>query len=151
MKRSPQRKAALRRTASTSARLQDRNRKKRRNFFLEKLEDRSLMAAIIWQGGSGTELGTPANWVGGIAPQQDDSLIFPVSANYSIAGANAITLLEGVTFNGATGAASVTIPLSLGAAASFYSANVGQTLTLGQLDLGIGNTLTTDGKGNINA
>src|SRR5262245_52212401 len=117
MKRSPQRKAATRRTASASARLQDRSRKQRRNFFLERLEDRSLLATIIWQGGSGQNMSTAANWIGGVAPQQDDNLVFPVSANknvtndfaagtrfrsitisdaYDIQGTNSITLLEGV-------------------------------------------------------
>src|SRR6185312_14581955 len=37
-----------------------------------------------------------------------------------------------------------------GASASIYSANLGATLNLtGNLDLGVGQTLTTDGKGNI--
>src|SRR4051794_12208652 len=83
MKRSPQRKAALRRTTTTAARLQDRNRKKRRNFFLERLEDRSLMAALYWTGGgANANVSSPLNWVtnngiGNVAPQQDDSLFFP--------------------------------------------------------------------------
>src|SRR5262245_8560759 len=78
MKRSPQRKAALRRTASASERLQDRNRKQRRNLFLERLEDRSLLATLIWSGnGSDLNLSTAANWVGNVAPQQDDNLVFP--------------------------------------------------------------------------
>ena len=47
MKRSPLRKVATRRTASASDRLQDRNRKQRRNMFLERLEDRSLMATML--------------------------------------------------------------------------------------------------------
>src|SRR5437667_5716534 len=115
MKRSPQRKSALRRSASASERLQDRNRKRRRNLFLERLEDRSLLANMIWQGGSGTNLSTAANWVGNVAPQQDDSLVSPLSANknvtfdsaaptrfrtitisdsgYAIGGSNSITLL----------------------------------------------------------
>jgi autotransporter-associated beta strand protein len=171
MKRSPQRKAALRRTASTSARLQDRNRKKRRNFFLERLEDRSLMAVLLWKGGTDANLSTPANWVGSVAPQQDDSLVFPASANlnitndfaagtrfraitisasgYNISG-NSITLLEGVTYNSSGAAATVTVPLTLSAGASIISANTLATLNLGKIDLGVGNTLTSDGKGNIN-
>src|SRR5688572_5152983 len=78
MKRSPQRKAATRRTASASARLQDRNRKQRRNFFLERLEDRSLLASIIWSG-SGTDAlwSNPDNWIGKVAPQQGDNVFFP--------------------------------------------------------------------------
>src|SRR6478672_3708692 len=89
MKRSPQRKAALRRTSSASERLQDRNRKQRRNYFLERLEDRSLMATMIWSGaGADLKFSTAANWVGNVAPQQDDSLVFPL----------------GVTNKGTTGA-----------------------------------------------
>src|SRR5947208_5830692 len=78
MKRSPQRKAALRRTSSASERLQDRNRKQRRNYFLERLEDRSLLATMIWSGaGADLKFSSAANWVGNMAPQQDDSLVFP--------------------------------------------------------------------------
>src|SRR5687767_6500522 len=77
MKRSPQRKAAVRRSASSAARLQDRQRKQRRNFFLERLEDRSLMATLIWQGGPSQNISDPRNWAGGLAPQQDDTLVFP--------------------------------------------------------------------------
>jgi fibronectin-binding autotransporter adhesin len=186
MKRSPQRKAALRRTASTSARLQDRNRKKRRNFFLERLEDRSLMATLIWTGNTDLNLATATNWQGNVAPQQDDSLVFPagvtgaklgtlaapitnslaagtrfrsitISDNYFMSGGNALTLVEGVTFNSSNAAATaqLSIPLTLAPAAStsisIISANAGQTLTLGTIDLGVGTTLTTDGKGNISA
>src|SRR4051812_6655130 len=143
MKRSPQRKAALRRTASASERLQDRNRKQRRNYFLERLEDRSLLATMIWSGAAGadTKWTTPANWVGNVAPQQDDSLVFPagvtnknaaddfavgtrfrsitVSDAYTLSGGNSITLIDGVTFNAASGnQAQVSIPLTLGASTS---------------------------------
>src|SRR5262249_14221296 len=73
-----------------------------------------------------------------------------ISGNYTLQGNNSVTLLEGVTFNAPTGAATVSIPLSLGASASIFSANVGATLTLGKIDLGNQQTLTTDGRGNIN-
>src|SRR3954447_5025988 len=155
MKRSPQRKAALRRTASASERLQDRNRKQRRNLFLERLEDRSLLATMLWSGGVDTSLKNPANWVGNVAPQQDDSLVFPATATtktglvndfaagtrfrsitisdaYTLTSGNSITLIDGVTFNAASGnQATISIPLSLGAAASVYSANTNATLSLG--------------------
>src|SRR5688572_19533965 len=184
MKSSPQRKAAVRRSATTSARLQDRQRKQRRNFFLERLEDRSLMATLYWQGGNGTDVSNPLNWVGNVAPQQDDSLVFPAEAAagnrtanfnpaaptryrsitisgeaanpYTLSGSlgagNSITLLEGVTFNTASGgSATVSVPLTLGAAASVTSVNVNATLNIsGEVDLGSSQTLTTDGKGNIN-
>src|SRR5437588_221283 len=124
MKRSPLRKTSTRRTASASERLQDRNRKQRRHIFLERLEDRSLLATMYWQGGSGNNLSTATNWVGNVAPQQDDSLVFPagrplsvnfdaasptrfrsitVSDAYTLAGGNSITLIEGVTMNAASG------------------------------------------------
>ena len=89
-----------------------------------------LAADIEWNGAPGTPLAytNPANWVGNVAPQQDDSLVFPASATtgksvtfdsnaatryrsitiydaYTLSGGNAITLLEGVTMNGTTGEA----------------------------------------------
>src|SRR5436190_397966 len=103
MKRSPQRKAATRRTASASERLQDRNRKRRRNLFLERLEDRSLMAALYWQGtGADNKVSNPANWVGNLVPQQDDTLVFragqPLSASFDSAAPTryrSITISDG--------------------------------------------------------
>src|SRR6478609_6741086 len=120
MKRSPLRKVATRRTASASDRLQDRNRKQRRNMFLERLEDRSLMATMLWQGGHSQNLSDPLNWVGNAAPLQDDSLVFQagqplavtndyadgarfrsitISDGYNISGSHRISLLEGVNYN----------------------------------------------------
>src|SRR5437868_2889689 len=101
MKRSPQRKAATRRTASASERLQDRNRKQRRNMFLEKLEDRSLLATLIWQGtGGNANVSTPGNWIGNVAPQQDDSLVFPTGTNLSAAFDSAApTRYRGITIS----------------------------------------------------
>src|SRR6476660_8915365 len=146
----PRRRAQLRRNASTSARLQDRSRVKARSFFLERLEERSLLATIIWQGGSGTNMSTADNWVGHAVPGQDDQVIFPTGANttvdndlaagtrlrsitisgpYSLSG-NAVTLLDGVTFNAPSGSAQVSIPLTLGASAAITSANVNATLTV---------------------
>src|SRR6266480_4157133 len=134
MKRSPNRKNATRRTASASDRLQDRNRKQRRNMFLERLEDRSLMATMLWSGASTVDSNwtSGANWVGGAAPQQDDSLVFPfgaarqanidnfadgsrfrsitISDGYTISGSNRISLLEGVNYNSASSAATVSVP-----------------------------------------
>lgn len=141
MKRSPQRKAVLRRPTSASARLQDRLRKRRRHLFLERLEDRSLLATMIWSGAGGdNRWSTPGNWVGGAVPQQEDNLIFPAgalnttnvndltgmrfrtitvsSSSYNISG-NAITLLEGLTYNGVGTGASFSVPLALGGNATF--------------------------------
>src|SRR5688572_19715120 len=102
MKRSPQRKVATRRSASAAARLQDRSRKQRRNFFLEKLEDRSLLATLVWQGGSSQNMSDPLNWVGGGVPQQDDSLVFPAGANTSVTNDLAgVSRLRSITISGA--------------------------------------------------
>src|SRR5262245_682187 len=80
MTRIPQRKAATRRTASATARLQDRDRKKSRALFLERLEDRSLLAQMIWSGQGTTALwSNPQNWEGNLVPQQDDNLVFPAT------------------------------------------------------------------------
>ena len=167
---SPRRRAPLRRATSTNARLQDRIRRKARTFFLERLEERSLLATMIWQGGSGANMSTAANWIGNVAPAQDDQVIFPAGANTSVfndladgmrlrsitisgpysLGGHPITLVDGVTFNAPARTADVSIPLTLGASASITSANVGATLKLsGALDLGNEQTLTTQGMGDI--
>ena len=86
------------------------------------------MATLIWQG-PGTNLSSAANWVGGLAPSQDDHLVFPagaaatltndfaagtrfrsitISDGYTIQGTNAITLLEGVHFNSSSASATPT-------------------------------------------
>src|SRR5262245_3231457 len=46
---------------------------------LEPLEARVAPARVIWSGDGGpdTRLSNGANWVGGVAPIQDDSLVFP--------------------------------------------------------------------------
>src|SRR5205823_6329912 len=156
MKRSPLRKVATRRTASASDRLQDRNRKQRRNMFLERLEDRSLMATMLWLGGNSQNMSDPLNWVGKAAPVQDDSLVFQagkplsvtndfadgtrfrsitISDGYTISNPlaspnNRISLLEGVNYNSASSAATVSVPLTLAAGASIFSANTNALLTL---------------------
>src|SRR5207253_2745446 len=110
---------------------------------------------------------------GNVAPQQDDSLVFPagvsklsaqddyaagtrfrsitISDGYNLSGGNSLTLLEGVTFNSSSSSAQVSVPLTLGASASIFSANVGTQLNItGTLDLGNQQALTTDGRGDIN-
>ena len=73
-----------------------------------------------------------------------------VSGAHTIGGGG-VTLLEGVTFNAPSGTARVQVPLTLGAAASITSANVGATLNIeSTLDLGNQQSLTTEGKGDIN-
>ena len=110
------------------------------------------MATMVWAGGSGNWT-TAANWIGGVAPQQDDNLIFPATptsvtsvndfasgtrfrsvtvsgSTYTITGAP-ISLLEGFVYNASAGGASFTPAITLGAAQTFYSANDGATITLG--------------------
>ena len=160
-------------------RAKDRERA-RRYFFqpaVEPLEDRRLLAVRVWDGGGANALwATPGNWVGDVAPQQDDSLVFPASgarhtntnnfadgmrfhsvtisaSDYAIteenAAANGVTLLDGFVYNAATSGASFTVPVTLGAAQFFYSANLGATITLGDLNLANLQLLSIDGRGNL--
>src|SRR5690242_10625633 len=103
MKRSPLRlrKVATRRTASASERLQDRNRKQRRHIFLERLEDRSLMATMYWTGASQSSqnISDPANWVGNVAPQQDDSLVFQAGATTKSASFDQVARYRSITIS----------------------------------------------------
>src|SRR5262249_49175165 len=64
-------------------------------------------------------------------------------------GGNRITLLDGLVYNAPTGAAQFNVPVSLGANLTFLSANAGATLTLGSVDLPGLQTLSFDGRGNI--
>ena len=69
---------------------------------MERLEDRSLLATLVWQGGSGLNMSTAANWVGNVAPSQDDTLIFPASANTSVINDLAVgTRFRSITISGA--------------------------------------------------
>ena len=154
---------------------QQRSRLKSRRLFLERLEERSLLATIIWDGGGGdNKWSTALNWVDNVAPVQDDNLIFPASgvqhtnrndyadgtrfrsitvsaADYVITQdtTNSIVLLEGFVYNGAAAGASFTAPLTLGAAQTFYSANDGASITLGPVTTGNLQQLSIDGRGNM--
>jgi hypothetical protein len=55
-------------------------RRQSRALFLERLEERSLLATLIWTGldvAANNRWSNPKNWQGEYAPQQDDSLVFP--------------------------------------------------------------------------
>ncbi|HTN77821.1 MAG TPA: autotransporter-associated beta strand repeat-containing protein, partial [Pirellulaceae bacterium] len=120
------------------------------------MEERSLLATMTWAGGSGANWSTAANWVGGIAPQAGDNLIFPavaasfVSQNdlvdgialntieisgsgYAISsapGAHTIQLAGGLTANNTTGANTFGVDITLRNAQTVMNANPSATLNL---------------------
>ncbi len=128
------------------------------------------VAADVWSGGAGagdTNWTTAANWVGGVAPSAGDTLIFPtgvtqentnndfaagtsfnsiliVGSGYTLAG-HALTLQNGLSDQG--GGATVSLPLTLGAAQSIVSTSSSSgTLSLGAIDQnGSALTLESDG------
>lgn len=165
------RRQACRRSGSGEDR-----RRQRRALFVEQLEDRRLLAVRVWDGGGGTDLwSNPENWVGDVAPQQDDNLVFPNSggqhinvndyadgmrfrsvtlsaADYDISadtGAHGITLLEGLVYNATASGATFDVPIMLGAAQTFYAANAGAQITLGDVAVANLQALAVDGRGNI--
>ena len=117
---------------------------------LEPLEVRTLLSVDFWAGGGAdNHWSTAANWAGDTAPSAGDNLIFPsgptkTSTNndfaagtafgsiaisgsgYTLAG-NAVTLQTGLSDSG--GNASVSLPITLGAAESLLNSSSG-TLTL---------------------
>jgi autotransporter-associated beta strand protein len=127
---------------------------------VEPLEDRRLLAVRMWDGGGTNNLwSNPVNWIGDVAPQPEDNLVFPTggtqhtnlndfaaetrfrsvtvaAADYAIsektAGANGIILLEGFVYDAVASGAEFTVPITLGAAQTFQSANPGAA---GQLDV----------------
>src|SRR5262249_44140160 len=65
----------------------------------------------------------------------------------AVAGANGVTLLEGLVYNATSSGASFTVPIALGANQTFYSANAAPSVKLCDLNLGPLQTLTIDGRG----
>ena len=52
-----------------------------RRLLLERLEDRSLLAGLTWDGGGANNLWSNAlNWNNDVAPASGDNLIFPAGA-----------------------------------------------------------------------
>ncbi|HEY5314631.1 MAG TPA: autotransporter-associated beta strand repeat-containing protein, partial [Pirellulales bacterium] len=119
-------------------------------------------------GGPNNNWSDGANWVGGVAPAANDDLVFPIAAlsytsvddfaagtqfgsvtiagsGYSITG-NGIALLAGIV-DSASGANSFTVPITMTAAQTIINGNAGSTLTLGNIDTGLLQTLTFDGSG----
>ena len=53
----------------------------RRSLLFESLEDRRLLATIVWDGeGGNSNWTTGANWAGDVAPTTNDDLVFPAGA-----------------------------------------------------------------------
>lgn len=130
--------------------------RRRRRLFLERLEERSLLATLTWDGSSSAIWNDAANWVGDIAPAAGDDLVFPGGAGnlantnnypagtvfntvlftgggYNVTG-NAIVLNGGLTANNVTGNNSFAPAITLGNAMTIMSANPGTTLTVGAID-----------------
>src|SRR5262245_947991 len=148
-----------------------------RDLFVEELESRIVPATRIWDGGGADALwSNPQNWSGNVAPQPEDNLLFPAGAsrltnfndfasgtrfrsvtmsdpgyviNELTPGADKITLLEGLVYNATASGAQFNVTITLGASQTFFSANTGATITLGGLELANLQTLTLDGRGNI--
>src|SRR5262245_35120935 len=50
---------------------------------VEALEERIVFATRVWTGAVDANWMTPGNWVGGVAPQADDNLLFPAGVTGS--------------------------------------------------------------------
>src|SRR5262245_35379232 len=113
-------------------------------LWIEPLENRVMPATSIWDGGAVTDSrwSIPTNWVGDVAPNPDDNLVFPASGiqhtntndyadgtrfrsitissnDYAISqdvGAHGILLLEGFVYNATASGASFDVPIALNAA-----------------------------------
>lgn len=131
-------------------------RRRQRRLFLERLEERSLLATMTWDGSSSALWSDAANWVGDIAPTGGDDLFFPAGAanltnnndlpagtafntilftggGYNITG-NAIKLTAGLTANNVAGNNTFSPAITLANGLTVLSANPGTTLTLGAID-----------------
>ncbi|WP_254512258.1 autotransporter-associated beta strand repeat-containing protein [Anatilimnocola floriformis] len=131
-------------------------RRRQRRLFLERLEERAVLATMTWDGSSSALWSDAANWVGDIAPAAGDELFFPAGAanltntndlaagttfntvlftgsGYNISG-NAITLTGGLTANNVTGNNTFTPAITIQNGLTIMSANPGTTLTMGAID-----------------
>ncbi|HSB27099.1 MAG TPA: Calx-beta domain-containing protein, partial [Pyrinomonadaceae bacterium] len=120
-----------------------------------------------------TTLSGPSNWIGNIAPVAGDDLYFPAGvkrksirnnypnltsfnslnfsgSNYNIRK-NSLTLTGGINTSNSTGSNQISLPIRLGGAQTFNSANSGTTLSLNTtIDL-TNSLLTIAGAGNVNS
>ena len=61
-----------------------------RSFRIEQLEERALLATIVWGNAAGGNWNVPANWVGNAVPQANDDVVIP-----DLAGTPTITFNTG--------------------------------------------------------
>lgn len=146
----PQRKKLSRRKQKAQS---QRNRK----LFFEGLEDRRVLAAMVWDGDINGQWSVAANWKGDVAPAAGDDLVFPAGAanttnvndlaagtrfntiliggsGYNISG-NAIELFGGLTANNSSGTNSFGLNTTLINAQTVMNANPGSTLNFsGSID-----------------
>ncbi|QDU29791.1 Hemolysin, chromosomal [Anatilimnocola aggregata] len=144
---------------------------RRRRMFLEQLEERSLLAQMIWDGGAGNDLWTTAaNWQNDIAPTSGDDLVFtslgagpsindfPAGTRFSTisisgsgytfteAATNPIELIGGLVSSHTTGTNNWNIDVTLLNAVSVFNATPGTTLAIGG-DINTANVLGSTGVG----
>jgi autotransporter-associated beta strand protein len=144
----------------------------------EALEDRLVLSTVVWDGsadGSGVPFAnanwtSPQNWVGDVAPQPGDDLVFPATAlqqtatndfpagtafhSIHISGTgwtlngNAVSLAAGISTSNASGANTVTLPLTLTAPQTFLSGTAASDLVLSGATIDNGGfALTVSGPG----
>ncbi len=80
---------------STARRLSHRDRlshesRRRRRPGLESLESRVVLSTLTWTGAVSSSWSVGGNWVGGVAPQAGDALVFPAGAT-SLSSVNNLT------------------------------------------------------------
>jgi autotransporter-associated beta strand protein len=123
---------------------------------VERLEERMLLAVRVWDGGGSNALWSNAeNWVGDLAPQADDNLVFGSGVSgadltaqndfadntrfrsitisgdgYYLTGTHSVALLEGLLANNASGTSTVEFDILIGASQSIVAASSGTTLIL---------------------
>ncbi|WP_425614644.1 autotransporter-associated beta strand repeat-containing protein [Anatilimnocola sp. NA78] len=124
---------------------------RRRRLFLEQLEERSLLAVMVWDGSASADWSNAQNWAGNVAPTTGDDLVFPAGAatttnnnlapgtrfntiliqgnGYNITG-NAIELYGGLTANNVSGTNTYGLSTTLVNAQTFMSANSLATLNV---------------------
>ena len=143
----------------------------RGSLAFESLEDRRVLAALTWTGGTDGNWSTAANWSTATVPTTGDSLIFPAGAahlantddlagltvssitfngtsgGYTLAGTDALTVSSGVNASNTAGTNTISLPLVLGGSQSFTVASGSQLDVSGVI--GGTSALTKDGLGTL--